>query len=47
MMHLALLHVSIGGVVFIVNIVFIVEAMLIFRSSSFWGVVKKNNGGGD
>ena len=30
MMHLTLLHVSILGVVFIVDIVFIVEAMLIF-----------------
>ena len=40
-MHLLMLHVSIVGVVLIVDIIIVVEAMLIFGSSSFWVVGKK------
>ena len=45
MMHLSLLHVTNLGVVFIVHVVFIVEAMLIFWAVFILGEgVKKVNG---
>ena len=47
-MHLTLLRVSNLGVVLIVDVVFIVEAVLIFGSSLFWGMHQKIFfGGGD